>query len=186
MSRRLPILLCAMLSLAALASCEYSIDTGPHGSLSIHDNAVRISVSGAPPALVQSDGNLLIGGRAVTQNAGERALAQRYYQDVLSVTATGRATGKAGAKLGGAIVGSLFSALWHDNSSIIKRTADTGKADIKAKVAALCAQLQALQAAQNALAAKQPAFMPYRVVRHRDVTACLKGAAGHVTVTHTG
>lgn len=183
MNRRLPVLLTAVLTLAALASCGYTNDNASHGSLSIRGNAVHISVRDAPPASIQSDGNLLIGGRAVTQNAAERALARRYYQDVLGVTAAGRASGEAGAKLGGEVLGSIFSALWNDDSSIIKRTANSGAAGLKAHVEALCARLQALDAAQNALAARQPAFMPYRVVRHKDVTGCLKGAASQVTVT---
>lgn len=183
MNRSLPVLLCAMLFLLAVASCGHTDTSAAHGSLAIRGKAVRITVSGAPPASVQSDGNLVIGGRAVTQNAAERSLAQRYYQDVLAVTAAGKASGEAGAKLGGAIVGSIFSALWNDDSSIIKRTANSGAAGLKAHIEALCAGLKALEAAQNALAARQPAFAPYRIVRHKAVTGCLKGTAQQVTVT---
>lgn len=183
MNRRLPVLLCAALSFAALASCDHANESGVHASLSIRGHAVRIRAAGAPPATIESDGSLLIGGRTVALSAAGRTLAQRYYQDVLRVTATGEATGEAGAKLGGKIVGSLFSALWNDNSSIIKRTANTGATEVKAHVEVLCAQLQALETAQNALAAEQPAFRPYRVVRRRDVTGCLTGATRHVTVT---
>lgn len=183
MNCSLPVLLCAMLPLVALTSCGHADVSASHGSLSIHDDAVRITVRGAPPASVQSDGNLVIGGRAVTQSAADRALARRYYQDVLTVTAAGKASGEAGAKLGGAIVGSIFSALWNDDSSIIKRTANSGAVGLKAHIEALCAGLKALETAQNALAARQPAFAPYRIVRHKAVTGCLKGAAQQVVVT---
>jgi len=183
MNRSLPVLLCAMLPLVALTSCGHTDASAAHGSLSIRGNAVRITVRGAPPASVQSDGNLVIGGRAVTQNAADRALARRYYQDVLAVTAAGKASGEAGAELGGAIVGSIFSALWNDDSSIIKRTANSGAAGLKAHVEALCAGLQALETAQDALAARQPAFTPYRIVSHKAVTGCLKDSTQQVTVT---
>lgn len=183
MNRRLSVLLCTVLSLAALVSCSYD-SGGTHGSLSIQGNKVRISVDGEPPASIANDGTLLIGGQVVALSTTERTLAQHYYQDVLGVTAAGKATGKAGAALGGSILGSLFSALWHDDSSIIKHTADAGTAAVKAQAEALCAQLRALHSAQNALAAAQPAFMPYRVIHDRDVTRCLKGVAHHVVVTY--
>lgn len=183
MKRRPFALLWAALPLMALASCGH-IDQSPgHGSISIASNAVRICVRGAPRATIERDGSLLIGRRTVALSPVEQTLARRYYQDVLHISAAGEATGEAGGKLGVSVVGSLFSALWHDNSSIIRRTAKHGAARVTADARALCAQLARLETLQNTLASDQPAFAPYRLVRHRDVTRCLNGTR-QVTVTN--
>jgi hypothetical protein len=176
--------LCAALPLMTLAACGHTDETVGRGSLSIASGAVHISVRGAPKATIKSDGGLLIGRRIVPLNPAEQALARHYYQDALAIGAAGKATGEAGGKLGISVVGSLFSAMWHDNSAIIKRTAKQGAAGVAADVRTLCAHLAGLEAAQNTLAADQPAFAPYRIIRHKNVTDCRKGTGQHAIVTY--
>ncbi len=185
MIRKPLVILGATLPLMALASCSHTNQTVGHGSLSIGANAVHIRVPGAPQATIESDGTLRIARRTVPLSPAEQALARHYYQDVLHISTAGKATGEAGGKLGASVFGSLFSALWHDNSSIIKRTAKQGAARVSADVRTLCAHLANLQTTQNALAADQSAFMPYRVIRGRDVTQCLKGTRQTATMTYT-
>lgn len=182
MNRRRPVWMGAMLALAlgALSACSPHVATlSGRGSLRITGQEVRISVSDAPTAYVQSGGGLVIGARTVPLTPGEQTLARLYYHYAIGVRAAGEATGKAGGRLGVAIVGSLFSALWHDNSSVINRTAHAGAATVTASARKLCAQLAGLESVQNTLAAAQPAFAPYRVIRHRDVSHCFTGTAKH-------
>ncbi len=179
MNRRLTVGIVAAcaLALGVLTGCtaHVSSDSG-HGTLSIAANEVRISVPGAAKAYVQSGGGLVIGRRTVPLSPAGQELARRYYRYALGVMAAGVATGKAGGRLGVDIVGSLFSALWHGDSSIIKHTAHSGAAKVRANVQVLCTDLAGLETAQNALAADQPAFAPYRVIRKSQIKECLKGA----------
>ena len=183
MIRRPFALIWAALPLMALAACGHNDVTASHGSISIVSNTVRISVRGAPRATIDSDGNLLIGRRAVALSPAEQRLARRYYRDVLHISAAGETTAEAGGKLGVSVFGSLFFALWHDNSSIIRHTAKHGAARVTADARTLCAHLARLETLQNTLAADQPAFAPYRVVRHKDVTGCLSGTR-QLTITN--
>ncbi len=181
MKRRLPvgILVAGALALGALAACTSHLNGSGHGTLAIAGHEVRITVPGAPKAYVQSGGGLVIGGRMVPLTPAEQTHARLYYQYARGIVAAGEATGEAGGKLGAAVVGSLFSALWHDNSAIVNRTAQAGAAKVRAHVQTLCAQLAGLETEQNALAAALPAFARYRVIRQSDVAQCIKGAERH-------
>ena len=184
MIRKPFVALCAALPLTALAACGHGGQTVGRGSLSIASDAVHISARGAPKATITSDGDLLIGRRAVEISPAEQALARHYYQDALDIGAASKATGEAGGKLGISVVGSLFSAIWHDNSAIIKRTAKHGAAGVAADVRTLCARLAGLEAVQNTLAADQPGFAPYRIIRHKNVSDCRKGTGQRAIVTY--
>lgn len=167
------------LAIGLLAACTQHAQKDSHGALSVASNEVRITVPGAPTAYVQSGGGVVIGSSTLSLTAAEQTLAQRYYQYASGLGAAGNATGETGGRMGIAIIGSFFSALWHDDSSIIDRTAHQGAASIKTHIQGLCAQLSGLRTTQDALAAALAAFAPYRVIRARDVTECLRDAERH-------
>jgi hypothetical protein len=48
---------------------------------------VHIAVRGAPKATIKSEGDLLIGRRAVRLSPAEQALARHYFRDALDVGA---------------------------------------------------------------------------------------------------
>ncbi len=181
MNRHIParIALAGLLAVGLLAACTRHAQMNAHGSLSVAGNEVRITVPGAPTAYVQSGGGVAIGSSTLALTPAEQILAQRYYQYASGLGAAGKSTGEAGGRMGIAVIGSLFSALWHDDSSIIDRTAHHGAASIKTHVQSLCAQLSGLRTTQDALASALPAFAPYRVIRDNDVTECFKGAERH-------
>ena len=182
MNRRIVLLIGAALlpALVALSGCtEHVSSSNGRGTFAIDGSAVRISVPGDATAYVHSSGRLVIGGRTIALTPSEQTLAQQYYQHALDISAAGTATGEAGSRLGVDIVGSLFSALWQDDSAVIRRTAHQGSAKVRSDVRALCSQLGQLATVQNALAAAVAAFAPYRIVRHRDVEQCIRGAERH-------
>ncbi len=182
MNRRIGLLIGVALlpGLAALSGCTEHISTsGGRGTFAIKGTTVRISVPGRSNASVHESGRLVIGGRAIALTPSEQTLARQYYQHALGISAAGSATGEAGGRLGVDIVGSLFSALWQGNSAVIQRTAHQGSAQVRADVRALCDQMAELATAQNALADAVAAFAPYRIVRHRDVEQCIRGAKRH-------
>ncbi len=176
------ITIAGMLAAGLLAACTQHAQMSAHGSLRVVDNEVRITVPGAPTAYVQSGGGVAIGSRTLALTAAEQTLAQQYYQYASGLGSAGKATGEAGGRMGIAVIGSLFSALWHDDSSIIDRTAHQGAASIKTHVQGLCAQLSGLRSTQDALASALPAFAPYRIIRANDVAECFQGAEHHGAV----
>ena len=182
MNRRIVLLIGAALlpALAALSGCTEHISTSSaRGTFAIEGTAVRISVPDEPHADVHSSGRLVIGGRTIAVTPSEQTLGQQYYQHALGISGAGTATGEAGGRLGVDIVGSLFSALWHGDSAVIRRTAHQGSAKVRSDARALCGQMAQLATAQNALAAAVSAFAPYRIVRHRDVEQCIRGTKRH-------
>ena len=186
MNRRIALLIGALLlpTLAALSGCTEHISTSSrHGTFAIEGTAVRISAPGVADAYVYASGRLVIARHTVALSSAEQTVAQQYYLHALGISAAGVAAGQAGGRLGVDVVGSLFSALWQDNSSVIKRTAHRGSAKVRADVRSLCAQMAQLAAAQNALAADVAAFAPYRIVRRSDVAQCLRGARRHTERT---
>ncbi len=156
------------------------LDNG-HGSITVRHAAVRIRGRSGPGAVIRSSGALLIGGRPVPLTAAQRILTLRYYADVLDVAAAGKATGKAGGWMALKVIGSLFSALWHDDSAIVDRTAHAQQVRLQARLERLCRRMSALQTTQNQLADAQAAFAPYAYIRASDVAQCFKDAkdAGH-------
>lgn len=174
----------AILTAAALSACTHGTEAHEHGRLTLEQGEVRISIPNAADAYVQRSGGLLIGTRAIPLSTAEHNLARRYYRDTLGIANAGEATGKAGGKLGLSIVGSLFSALWHGDASNVDRTAQAGAARIKARVKALCNELADLERTQDALAAAQPAFAPYRVVGHAEVHQCRRSVERHEQTPH--
>ena len=167
--------LAVTLTLALLSACSRQAPLDGSGSILVTDHAVRISVSGAPTASVQSSGDIAIGSHPVPLTAPQQALAQHYYQDAVRLEAAGESTGKAGGRAVVSMLGSLGSALWHDDASTVNRAAHQDAANIKARVSALCGRMSALRGAQNALIAVLPAFAPYRVIHAHQVAHCLRG-----------
>ena len=151
-------------------------DSG-RGSIELRHHAVRISSRAKPSANILRNGNLLIGANLVALTPAQRILTLRYYLDARAVAAAGKAVAKAGGWMGLKVIGSLFSALWHDNSAIVDRTAHSQQARLEARLRNLCARMSALRTVQDRLAAAQPAFAPYVYLHRSDVSDCLKGVS---------
>ncbi len=164
--------------LGGLALSHASELDSSRGSIELRHHVVRITARGKPDAEILRDGDLVIDGDPVALTAAQRALTVRYYLDAHTLAASGEAVGKAGGWLALKVVGSLFSALWHDNSAIVDRTAHSQQMRLKAHLKDLCARMSEVRTVQDRLAAAQPAFAPYAYLRRSDVRKCLKGA-GH-------
>ncbi len=157
---------------AGLVACGVdSVDIDGR-TLQIHHDAVVIHARRGPGARIRRDGSLLVGDKVVALTAAQRVLSRRYYAEVEDIRRQGIVMGEAGAAMATGVVGSLFSALFHDDAHIINRTADAQSGRIQADAAALCRQMDALKTTQDALAAAQPAFVPYAIIRQRDVGHC--------------
>lgn len=157
---RHPAVTVAALLMGAVPACGAASLADHHGAIHVARHEVRISRDGAPDARVLASGGLLIGRKPLASGAAQHNLCRRYYQAAVAVVSAGEATGRAGGHLAQKVIGSLFSALWHDDSRIVDRTAHTQAQHLQGRVDTLCTRLSSLKAVQDRLAVLQPAFAP--------------------------
>jgi hypothetical protein len=166
---------CAAAFATLLAGCSMQFDfddsTGLHG-ISFHDGSIAVHARGAPNADITATGDLSIDGKAVALTPEQRTLLKQYYVQVMAVRDDGIATGKAGAAMAGHAIGSVASGLAHGDPDSIGPAIDARAKQVEAKAMAVCNDVQALQAQQNAIASALPAFRPYARIGARSVTNC--------------
>ncbi len=171
-------LTCATLLCILLAACARDSGTtiaGGHGSIQLRDGVAAIQVAGQPDASVTGDGTLSIAGKPVPLTADQRDLLKQYYVHVYKIRSEGIATGKAGAALAGQAMGSVMSGLAHGNTDQIGKDIQAQASTVTAQAAAICAGLEQLRAAQDAVASQVAAFRPYATLDEKGVAKCRQG-----------
>ena len=163
---------------ALLAGCNGGItiadDSGTQ-SIRIHEGSIAIHRTGAPEADVTVAGDLTIDGKPVALAPNQRDLLKQYYAQVMLVRADGIATGKAGASMAGHAIGDVASGLAHGDPDSIGPAIDAHAKTVEAKALAICGDMVALRAKQDAIAAALPAFKPYASIHGNGKTDCEKG-----------
>lgn len=127
---------------------------------------------GKPKAEITPQGDLLIEGKAVAIDAGQRKLVQAYRAGIVSVAQAGMDIGVRGADLGMKAAGEAISGIFSGNTDDIEKRIEAEAAGIKASARQLCDRLPALLSAQDALAASVPEFKPYATMVKGDVDDC--------------
>lgn len=171
-------LTCTTLLCLLLAACGRDSGTtiaGDNGSIRLRDGVAVIQVAGQPDASVTGDGTLSIAGKPVTLTADQRDLLKQYYVGVYKIRSEGIATGKAGAALAGQAVGSVMSGLAHGDTDQIGKDIQAQAGKVTAQAAAICAGLEQLRGAQDAVAAQIAAFRPYATLDEDKVGKCRQG-----------
>jgi hypothetical protein len=166
---------CAVAFATLLVGCSMQIDFGDASGLrgiSIHDGSIAVHARGAPDANITAAGDLSIDGKAVELTPAQRDLLKRYYAQVMAVRDDGIATGKAGAALAGHAIGSVASGLAHGNPDSIGPAIDARAKQVEAKAMAICNDVVALKAQQNAIASTLTAFKPYASIGAHETTDC--------------
>ena len=90
-------------------------------------------------------------------------------------SADGIATGKAGASMAGHAIGDVASGLAHGDPDSIGPAIDAHAKTVEAKALAICGDMVALRAKQDAIAAALPSFKPYASIHGNGKTDCEKG-----------
>jgi len=163
---------------ALLAGCNGGItisDDSGMQSIRVHDGSIAIHRSGAPEADVTMAGDLSIDGKPVALAPNQRDLLKQFYAQVMLVRADGIATGKAGASMAGHAIGAVASGLAHGDPDSIGPAIDARAKTVEAKAMAICNDMVALKARQDAIAAALPAFKPYASIKGNNKTDCEKG-----------
>ncbi len=129
---------------------------------------------GLPKAEITPQGDLLIEGKAVSINPGQRTMMLAYRQDVIDVAEAGMAIGTQASELASKAVAEGLASIFDSDSkaSFEKRMEDEGK-KIEVSARKLCDRLPAMLASQDALAASLPEFKPYATLTQEDVDDCM-------------
>lgn len=127
-----------------------------------------------PKAEITPQGDLLIDGKAVAINDGQRTMLLDYRKRVISVAEAGMLIGTQGADLAGKAMAEGLANIFKggDKKDFENRMDGEGK-KIEAKAKLLCNQLPGMLHSQNRLAASLPAFKPYAKMGQDDIDDCM-------------
>jgi hypothetical protein len=140
----------------------------------IAEGNIKISADNQPRAEITPQGQLLIGGKQVTLDEGQRRQLLDYRGHVVAVAMDGMDVGLAGAKLGANAAGEALKGIFSGDSEGIEKRINAEAAKIEAQAKRICDRLPAMLASQQALAASLPAFKPYATMDQSDVDDCGK------------
>jgi len=158
------------------------------------NNGVHINVNGheverpgdnLPKAEITPQGDLLIAGKPVTVNAGQRQQLLTYRNQIIGIAEAGMAIGAQGADIAGKALQGVGEAIFggeQGQKNYEARMEAEGK-KIEAQAKTLCTRLPPLLATQNALAASLPEFKPYASMTQTDIDDCGKEGERGVAVT---
>ncbi|RMH94917.1 hypothetical protein EBB59_01100 [Lysobacter pythonis] len=127
-----------------------------------------------PAAEIDPQGEFLIEGKPVKIDDAQRALLLKYRKGMHGIAETGMAIGIQGADLAGQAVKEAIGGLLEGKPEQIGQKIEAGAKKLEADAKRICAQLPALLATQDKLAAALPEFKPYARLTQADVDDCLK------------
>lgn len=125
-----------------------------------------------PSAEISPSGDLIIDGKAVTLDARQRALSLDYRTRLADVAETGARVGLQGAALAGKAMKEAAKAALSGDQAGIEQRLKAQTDQVRTSALALCNQLPALYAAEQALAAAVPEFVPYADMDEDDIDDC--------------
>jgi hypothetical protein len=127
-----------------------------------------------PKGEITPKGDLLVDGKAVAVNAGQRKQLLDYRVQVIDIARTGIDAGEHAAMLAiEATDVSLFRLIVGGlTGSLERRVEATVQRDIQPAVLRICRQLPQLRDSQQALAVSVPEFRPYATLDEHDVEDC--------------
>lgn len=140
----------------------------------IAEGNIKISADNQPRAEITPQGQLLIGGKPVALDDGQRRQLLDYRGYVVAVAMDGMDVGLAGAKLGANAAGEALKGIFSGDSEGIEKRINAEAARIEAQAKRICDRMPAMLASQQALAASLPAFKPYATMDQSDVDDCGK------------
>jgi hypothetical protein len=139
-----------------------------------HDRRDAATDRKTPKGEITPAGDLLIDGKPVAIDAGQRRQLLDYRSQVISVARAGIDAGEKAAMLAiEATDVSLFHLIVGGlTGSLERRVEATVEQELRPAVLQICRRLPRLQDSQQALAASVPQFRPYATLRNEDVADC--------------
>lgn len=143
----------------------------------IAEENMRLEADGRPDAEITPDGDLLIGGKAVALDAGQRVLLATHRRQLVGIATEGVQIGRQGVDLAGKAMKSALFAVLTGNEARFERKMEAEASKIEASALKLCDRLPALLASQNAVAEAVPEFKPYASMDQSDIAECARDVA---------
>ncbi len=175
-----------LLASALLAACGGEATESGDGFASLADRAtseIREELAtenlpldkgraGLPRAELSPQGDLIIDGKTVPMTPEQRELALAYRASLANVAESGARVGLEGAALAGKAMKEAAKAAFSGDAADVEARVEAEAESIRAAAKSLCAQLPALYAAQQQLAAAVPEFAPYSTMEPKDYSDC--------------
>ena len=140
-----------------------------------------LQATGHPKAEITPDGALLIDGKAIALDDGQKALLLEYRKGILAVADAGIAIGNQGADLAGKAIAEAITGIFSGEPERIEERMQAEAKKMETAALALCERLPALKEAQDKLAASLPEFAPYAKMDVDDMEKC-RGEIGDTLV----
>jgi hypothetical protein len=134
---------------------------------------IDLRADGQPKAEITPNGDFLIGGKAVTLSAGQKALMLEYRQHMAKLANAGIDVGIQGADLAGKAVVEAISGVLSGDTDHIDQKIEGEAEGIRQSAQTLCELLPAMKVTQDKLAAALPEFKPYATMDDGDVEDCM-------------
>ena len=127
-----------------------------------------------PPAEITPQGDLLVDGKAVAIDAGQRKQLLAYRQQVIAIALSGIDVGERSAEAALEMVDSSWVALLFNamTGRLERKVERMVKEHVQPAVLAICARLPGVMASQQRLASQLPAFQPYANLEQADIDGC--------------
>ena len=127
-----------------------------------------------PPAEITPQGDLLVDGKAVAIDAGQRKQLLAYRQQVIAIALSGIDVGERSAEAALEMVDSSWVALLFNamTGRLERKVERMVKEHVQPAVLAICARLPDVMASQQRLASQLPAFQPYANLEQADIDGC--------------
>ena len=138
----------------------------------IAEENMQLEADGRPDAEITPDGDLLIGGKAVALDAGQRVLLAAHRRQLVGIASEGVQIGRQGIDLAGKAMKSALFAVLTGNEARFERKMEAEAAKIELSALKLCDRLPALLVSQNAVAEAVPEFKPYARMDQSDIDEC--------------
>lgn len=139
-----------------------------------HERSDAAKTRSTPKGEITPAGDLLIDGKPVAVDAGQRRQLLDYRTQVIGLARSGIDAGEKAAMLAiEATDVSLFQLVVGGlTGSLERRVEATVQRELQPAVLQICRRLPELRASQQSLAARVPAFRPYATLQADDVADC--------------
>lgn len=173
----------ALLLAAALTACNGPTTVNIGGEsvmqhITIKGDRVGARSADGAIAWIDKDGTLEIGGRPVELDAIQRAVAQQYYDEAMSIRAEGVAIGKSGVAMAGKSIGNVVRGLTRGDPDSIGDRIEADAREISDRALVLCEKVGTLHSVQEEMVRALPAFAPYATMTGSETRDCRKQTAG--------
>lgn len=128
--------------------------------------------AGLPDAEISPQGDLIIDGKQIALDAGQRQLVLEYRGRLAEVAESGARVGMEGAALAGKAIKEATRAALNGDTANLEARIEAEADAIRVSAKALCEHLPALHQAQRRLAAAVPEFAPYATMDEKDYHDC--------------